>query len=273
MSKANKKEARELGESCFSYPGPLGEEYFGGPLAHGPPGCSIAGRSWAFLRAKHRVRGAESGSEAAEPGAECPTPLGRPECRAPPGAEAVAFCRLPPCAHAVPRLQRHGGPLWRLKASCLPSRGLPERGRPRARSAVAWPVGKPTRWRWREGQLAAAGDARGEAWRTSKGALRSQLSGPLTGWMIKVPVTVTELPKGKTHFLPTADTLLRRFSRVRLCALCRAARQAPLCMGCSRQGCWRGPLSLLQGIFLTQSSNPGLPHCWQVHCSPSYQGS
>ena len=45
MSKANKKEARELGENCFSYSGPLGEEYFGGPLAHGPPGCGAAGRS------------------------------------------------------------------------------------------------------------------------------------------------------------------------------------------------------------------------------------
>ena len=25
-----------------------------------------------------------------------------------------------------------------------------------------------------------------------------------------------------------------------------------------------GSLSLLQGIFPTQGSNPGLPHCWQI---------
>ena len=31
--------------------------------------------------------------------------------------------------------------------------------------------------------------------------------------------------------------------------------------------------SLLQGIFLTQGPNPGLPHCRQILCHLSHQGS
>ena len=31
--------------------------------------------------------------------------------------------------------------------------------------------------------------------------------------------------------------------------------------------------SLLQGIFPTQGSNSGLPHCWWILCQLSYQGS
>ena len=34
-----------------------------------------------------------------------------------------------------------------------------------------------------------------------------------------------------------------------------------------------GSLSLLQGIFLTQESNPGLPHCRQILYQLSHQGS
>ena len=34
-----------------------------------------------------------------------------------------------------------------------------------------------------------------------------------------------------------------------------------------------GSLSLLQGIFLTQGLNPGLPHCRQILPQLSYQGS
>ena len=34
-----------------------------------------------------------------------------------------------------------------------------------------------------------------------------------------------------------------------------------------------GCLSLLQGIFPTQGSNPGLPHCRQIFYQLSYQGS
>ena len=33
-----------------------------------------------------------------------------------------------------------------------------------------------------------------------------------------------------------------------------------------------GSLSLLQGIFLTQESNQGLPHCRQILYQQSYQG-
>jgi len=34
-----------------------------------------------------------------------------------------------------------------------------------------------------------------------------------------------------------------------------------------------GSLSLLQGIFPTQESNPGLPHCRWILYQLSYQGS
>ena len=34
-----------------------------------------------------------------------------------------------------------------------------------------------------------------------------------------------------------------------------------------------GSLFLLQGIFPTHGSNPGLPHCWQILYQLSHQGS
>ena len=54
--------------------------------------------------------------------------------------------------------------------------------------------------------------------------------------------------------------MLSHFSRVRLfVTLWTAARQAPLSMGFSRQEYWSGFCdALLQGIFMTQGSNPCL---------------
>ena len=49
--------------------------------------------------------------------------------------------------------------------------------------------------------------------------------------------------------------------------------QAPLSMGISRQECWSGLPTLLQGIFPTQVSNPGLLHCRQILYHLSYPGS
>ena len=34
-----------------------------------------------------------------------------------------------------------------------------------------------------------------------------------------------------------------------------------------------GSLSILQGTFPTQGSNPGLPHCWQILYQLSHKGS
>ena len=51
------------------------------------------------------------------------------------------------------------------------------------------------------------------------------------------------------------------------------ARQGPLSMGFSRQEYWRGLHFLLQGIFLTQGSKPGLLHCRQILYPGSYEGS
>ena len=41
----------------------------------------------------------------------------------------------------------------------------------------------------------------------------------------------------------------------------------------SRPEYWSGSPSLFQGIFPTQGSNPGLPHCRQVLYQPSHKGS
>ena len=44
-------------------------------------------------------------------------------------------------------------------------------------------------------------------------------------------------------------------------------------MELSRPEHWSGIISLLQGIFLTQGSNPGLPHCRQILYQLSRKGS
>ena len=41
----------------------------------------------------------------------------------------------------------------------------------------------------------------------------------------------------------------------------------------SRPGYWVGSLSILQGIFPTQGSNPGLPHCRWIPYQLSHRGS
>ena len=43
--------------------------------------------------------------------------------------------------------------------------------------------------------------------------------------------------------------------------------------GCSRQEYWHGLPALLQGIFSTQGSNPGLLHCGQILHHLSHEGS
>ena len=50
------------------------------------------------------------------------------------------------------------------------------------------------------------------------------------------------------------------------------ARQAPLSMEFSRQEQWSGLPFLLQEIFLTQGSNPGLLHCRKIPYHLSHQG-
>ena len=51
------------------------------------------------------------------------------------------------------------------------------------------------------------------------------------------------------------------------------AYQAPPSMGFSRQEYWSGLPFPSQGIFPTQGSNPGLPHCRLMLYCLSYQGS
>ena len=57
-----------------------------------------------------------------------------------------------------------------------------------------------------------------------------------------------------------------------LCDPWTIARQVPLSMGFSRQEYWSGLPFSSPGIFLTQGSNSGLPHCQQSLYPPSYQG-
>ena len=62
-----------------------------------------------------------------------------------------------------------------------------------------------------------------------------------------------------------SSMLLSRFSRVWLFAtLWTVACQAPLSMEFSRQEYWLGSHALLQGIFLMQGSNLGLPNYRQI---------
>ena len=51
------------------------------------------------------------------------------------------------------------------------------------------------------------------------------------------------------------------------------AHQAPLSVGFSRQEYWSGLHSLLQGIFPTQGSNPGLLHWKQILYHLSHQST
>ena len=49
--------------------------------------------------------------------------------------------------------------------------------------------------------------------------------------------------------------------------------QAPLSIGLSRQGYWRGLPFPAPGIFPTQGSNPGLPHCRWILYQLGHKGS
>ena len=61
------------------------------------------------------------------------------------------------------------------------------------------------------------------------------------------------------------DSKVKSFSHVRIFATpWTVACQVPLSMGFSRQENWSGCHFLLQGIFPTQGSNPGLLHCRQM---------
>ena len=63
-------------------------------------------------------------------------------------------------------------------------------------------------------------------------------------------------------------------SRVQLFVMSwTVAHQAPLSMGFSRKNAGIGCHAPLQGIFSTQASNPGLPHCRRILYHLSHQGS
>ena len=67
---------------------------------------------------------------------------------------------------------------------------------------------------------------------------------------------------------------VKSLSRVQLFATpWTVAYQALQSMGFSRQEYWSGLPFLLQGIFLTQGSKLGLPHCRQTLYCLSHQGS
>ena len=76
----------------------------------------------------------------------------------------------------------------------------------------------------------------------------------------------TTVPPGKPHSLYVCAGSL--FATPWTMAL-----QAPLCMEFSRQEYWSGLPYPPPGIFPTQGSNPGLPHCRQILYHLSHQGS
>ena len=69
-------------------------------------------------------------------------------------------------------------------------------------------------------------------------------------------------------------SLMLPLSRIQLFATTwTVAHLAPLSMGFSRQEYWSGLPCLLQGVFSTQGSNPGLLCCRRVLYRLSHQGS
>ena len=67
---------------------------------------------------------------------------------------------------------------------------------------------------------------------------------------------------------------VKSLSRVQLfVTLWTVVHQAPPSMGFSRLESWLGCHFLLQGVFPTQGSNPGLPHCRQTIYLLSHQES
>ena len=75
-------------------------------------------------------------------------------------------------------------------------------------------------------------------------------------------------------FVATSWSEVKSFSRVRLFATpWTVAYQAPPSMGFSSKSAGVDCYFLLQGIFPTQESNLGLPHCWQTLYRLSHQGS
>ena len=77
-------------------------------------------------------------------------------------------------------------------------------------------------------------------------------------------------PEGSNFWLPKWKLLSRVWLFV---TPWTAARQVPLSTGCSRQEYWGGEFSLLQGIFPTQGSNTGLPHCRRILYQLNHHGS
>ena len=66
---------------------------------------------------------------------------------------------------------------------------------------------------------------------------------------------------------------VKSLSRVQLFAtLCTVTQQGPLSMGFPRQEYWSRLHFILQGIFQTLGSNPGLPHWRKILYHLSHQG-
>ena len=83
----------------------------------------------------------------------------------------------------------------------------------------------------------------------------------------------TTKPSGKPHNGPEVKWSEVAQSCITLSAPWTVDHQAPPSMGFSRQESWRGCHCLLQMVFLTQGSNPDLPHCRQMLYHLSCQGS
>ena len=98
---------------------------------------------------------------------------------------------------------------------------------------------------------------------------KSQGRGHLVGCRLCVAQSWTWLKRLSSS---SSNTYMKLLSRVQLFVTpWTVAYQAPQSMGFSRQEYWSG--LPFQGIFPTQGSNLGLPHCRQMLYRLSYQGS
>ena len=102
------------------------------------------------------------------------------------------------------------------------------------------------------------------------------MSWPLTrvGGLPSTQLWVSPASALRSSFLHLLSCVYLPLSHVQLFAIAwTTARQAPLSMEFSRQEYRSGLPCLLQGIFLTQGSNPGLPHCRKILYHLSHQRS
>ena len=101
-------------------------------------------------------------------------------------------------------------------------------------------------------------------------------TGSVPSWGTKIPYTSGQvnLNGATTEPMPSGVHMLQLESivKVKVAQLCPTFVIPGLYRNSPGQNTGVGSLSVLQGIFPTQGSSPGLPHCRQILYQPSTQG-